>query len=301
MFNDADLAKLGGCHTQTYPQRAQYAKPYHHWRGPDGRWRSFELPYYNDSSGRSKLFFDRHDTAYLVLPDARIAAATARHGWRDWRIVFAARDVDNVSELILDRQRLRRDGVLSVAYQEPSEANAPSAFRIADFRIRPGGRDRPKDTRPQPSPVPYAGSALVFPHATASSSQPGFPPDSAVDGDVASFWVSGGSQPGQGPTPAAPQTLTIEYGRTVDVGRVTVTPRVNYGPRAFAIEARVSGTWERLAEVEQANAAATHAVTPTRADAVRLVITGAYDTQPVPRNVQVAEVAVDGAELAVRP
>ena len=178
--------------------------------------------------------------------------------------MFAARDVDNVSELILDRLRLRRDGVLSVAYQEPSEADAPSAFRVADFRVRPGGRDRPKDTRPQPSPVPYAGSAQFFPHATASSSQPGFPPDAAVDGDAASFWVSGGSAPGQGPTPERPETLTVELGTARDIATVTVTPRVNYGPRTFAIEARSGGEWRRLAEVEQANAAATHAVARTR-------------------------------------
>ena len=294
MFDDADLAKLGGCHTQTYPQRRQYARPYHHWRDADGTWHTTELPFYNNSSGRSKLLFDKHDTAYVVLPDARIAAATAAGEWRDWRIVFAAADVDNVSELIYDRQRLRQKGVLSVAYQETSATpNAPSAFRVADFRIKPGRDDRPKATEPQPEPAPYEGSAITYPLASASSSQPGYPPDLAFDGSAASFWVSGGSAAGQGPTPERPETLTVEYGKPVDIGHVTVAPRVNYGPRAFAIEARVGGAWQRLAEVQQANAAATHAVAPTRADALRLVITAAYDTVSPPRNVQVAEVTVE--------
>jgi hypothetical protein len=83
-------------------------------------WHTFELPYHSGTSGRTKLLFDNHDTAFLILPDARIAAATAEHGWEDWRIVWGAEDVDNVSELIYDRQRLQHDGVLSVAYQETS-------------------------------------------------------------------------------------------------------------------------------------------------------------------------------------
>ena len=159
-FNDADLALLGGCHTSTYSQRAQYARPYHHWRDARGTWHSFELPTYSGSSGRTKLLFDRHDTAYVVLPDARIIAATAASGWRRWRIVFGAADVSNVSELIIDRQRIRKDGVLSVAYQEPSTtADAPSAFRVADFRLGTREPDRAKRTVPEAAPAPYEGSA----------------------------------------------------------------------------------------------------------------------------------------------
>jgi len=294
-FNDEDLAKLGGCHTQTYSQRAQYARPYHHWRDADGEWHTMELPFYSGTSGRTKLLFDKHDTAYVVLPDARIAAATAGSGWRDWRIVFAAADVENVSELIYDRQRLERHGVLSVAYQEPpSTPNAPSAFRVADFRIKPGHEPAPKATEPEAPPVPYQGSAVTYPLATASSSQPAFPPDLAVDGSASTFWVSGGTTPADAPTAADPEILTVEYGRTRSNHEVTVVPRVNYGPRTFAIEARVDGAWRRLVEAEQANAAATYAVPATEADAIRLVITGSYDAQFAPDtgNVQVAEVAV---------
>jgi hypothetical protein len=294
-FDEADLAKLGGCHTSTYSQRAQYARPYHHWRGADGTWRSFKLPYYSGTSGRTKLLFDNHDTAYLILPDARIAAATAAGDWEDWRIVFAAEDVDNVSELIYDRHRLQRDGVLSVAYQETSTGNAPSAFRVADFRLNTARPDRGKATEPEAPPVPYEGSsAPAFPRATASSSQPAFPPELAIDGSPATFWVSGGTTPADAPTAADPETLTIEYGKPTAIGSVTVTPRVNWGPRTFAIEARTDGAWQRLAEVSQANAAATHDVPDVQADAIRLVITGSYDAQfpPDTGNVQVAEVAV---------
>jgi hypothetical protein len=296
-FNDEDLAKLGGCHTDTYGQRAQFARPYHHWRSADGTWHTLQLPYYSGSSGRTKLLFDRHDNAFVVLPDARIVAATAERGWSDWRLVFAAADVDNVSELIYDRARLERDGVLSVAYQETSATtDAPSAFRVADFRLDTGRMDQAKETEPEDAPAPYDGSAPVYPHATASSSQPAFPPDLAVDGSAASFWVSGGTAPGQGPTAERPETLTIEYGKTTAIRQVTVTPRVGFGPKAFAIEARVDGAWQRLADVQQANAPATYTVPRVDADALRLVITDAYDRATPTRNVQVAEVAVSAEE-----
>jgi len=298
-FNEADLATLGGCHTSTYTQRAQYARPYHHWRDAGGDWHTLELPFYSGSSGRTKLLFDPHDTAYLVLPDARIAAATAASDWSDWRIVFGAEDIDNVSELIYDRQRLERDGVLSVAYQETSATpDAPSAFRVADFRLVPGLADAAKATEPEDPPAPYEGSLLVYPLATASSFQPAFPPDLAIDGNPATFWVSGGTTPAQAPTPEHPETLTVEYGRTISIRQVTVTPRVNWGPRTFAIEARAGGAWQRLADVEQANAAATYVVPRTEADALRLVITSSYDGQFLPDtgNVQVAELAVSDVE-----
>jgi hypothetical protein len=209
--------------------------------------------------------------------------------------VFGAGDVENVSELIYDRQRLHRDGVLSVAYQEQSATpNAPSAFRVADFRLDTRRPSRERATEPEDPPVPYEGSAPAWPRATASSAQPAYPPDLAVDGSLATFWVSGGTGPADAPSPADPETLTIEYGRTVAIGSVTVSPRVNWGPRTFAIEARTPSGWTRLADVEQANAAATHDVADSQADALRLVITSSYDGQFAPDtgNVQVAEVAI---------
>lgn len=156
---DRDLAQLGGCVRDFYPNRRALARPYHHWRDADGTWRTIELPTLQGSSGRTKLAFDHNDDAYVVLPDARIIAASAKSNWTDWRIVWEAQDIDNVSELILDRQRLARDGVLTVAYQETSASNAPSAYRLADFRLGTGAPDRPKSAVPEAPPAPYAGSA----------------------------------------------------------------------------------------------------------------------------------------------
>ena len=298
-FTDADLAAIGGCHTSTYAQREQYATPFHHWRDATGEWHSVQLPFRSGSSGRTKLLFDVHDTAYLVLPDGRVAAATADTGWTDWQVVFADPDVDPLSELIVDRTRLRTEGVLSIAYLQVGDG-VSSQFRVADIRTRPGqgNKAQPRSTAPATPPAPYAGSAVVYPLATASSSQPNYPAGLAVDGDPGSFWVSGGTVEGQGPQPTRPETLTVAFGRddsvTRAIGSVTVTPRVGFGPRTLQLEALVGGVWQDLGSYSQANAAATYDVPDVVASQVRLVATSAYDGTRPPeraRNVQVAELS----------
>lgn len=303
-FNDADLATIGGCHTATYPQRAQYAKPFHHWRDAEGVWHTMELPYYNNSAGRSKLLFSADDTAYLVLPDARIAAATAASNWEDWQIVFEDPAVDNIAELIVDRTRLELSGILSVAYQEDSQAkNEPSPFRVADFSIDPTANPVARSTEPEMTPVEYDEPGV--PTAEATSSQPGYPADLAVDGVRGTFWVSGGSAEGAGPQPDRPEVLTITYDEVQAINEVTVVPRLpDIGPKTFAIEALVDGAWVRLGEFTQPGEATAHTVPLTRTDSIRLVITAAYDKGRTPekaRNVQVAEVELTGTPDTTPP
>lgn len=156
---DRDLDLLGGCVRDFYPDRARLARPYHTWRDEQGVWHRTELPTLQNSPGRTKLVFGLDDTAYVVLPDARVIAATRDSRWTDWRIVFSAPDVENVGELIVDRLRLAWDGVLTVGYQEPSEGGAPSAYRIADFRLGTRELDCPKATEPEAPPRSYEGSA----------------------------------------------------------------------------------------------------------------------------------------------
>jgi len=60
-----------------------------------------------------------------VLPDGHITAATARSGWSDGRIVFADPDVEPLAWLIVDRDQLLDEGVLSVAYLEQSSGGDP--------------------------------------------------------------------------------------------------------------------------------------------------------------------------------
>jgi BNR repeat-containing family member/F5/8 type C domain len=307
MVPEADMPLLGGCVSDFYPQRAALAAPSHHWRDRQGEWHSMELPTRSNSSGRTKLAFDRHDNAYVVLPDARIMAATARSGWRDWRLVFAASDVDNVSELIYDRQRLRKDGVLTVAYQEPGvPRDAPSAYRIADFRLGTGQPDRPRSTEPEAAPVPFEGTAddasnlalnrtgTGFPAAFADDAQPSFPPSLANDGNLSTFWVSAGTQAGQGPTPEHPVHVGVDLGEPKRIGEVTMIPRPGFGPRAYTVEVSDDGqAWTQVAaEPDAPNDAVTSEFAAVTARHVRLRMTAGWDRIQPPRNVQVAELEV---------
>lgn len=115
--------------------REEYAYPYHYWRDNDGTWHEMQLPFPQGAVGRGKLLFDRHDTAYFVLPDLRIVAATAAMAWQDWRLVHAPDGLSIDGELIIDRQRVADEAVLSVIYQEANDHFLPSALRIADFKI----------------------------------------------------------------------------------------------------------------------------------------------------------------------
>ncbi|MEU6745428.1 BNR-4 repeat-containing protein [Spirillospora sp. NPDC046719] len=305
-LNDEDLAAIGGCLTDYYAQRAGYAHPVHHWRDGDGKWHSTMLPFTTGTGGRSKLVFGAENTAYLVLPDGRIAAATAKSRWSDWKIVFAG-DVDSISEVTIDRQRLRYDGVLSVAYQETGRpANAPSAFRVADFALgRRHSRPAAKTTTPEASPRPYIGSATVVPGIRASSGQPNFPAQFAADGKTNTYWSSGQevnrtkdgipwveildavSAKNGAATPDRPQILSIDYGKKRWVNNVTVTPVGAKGPKTYTLQGRVNGFWKRLATVPaQAATALSVPVARSRIDAIRLVITAGNNADTV----QIAEV-----------
>lgn len=130
------------------------------------------------------------------------------------------------------------------------------------------------------------------PTASASSSQGPYPPSFANDGDDGTFWVSSGLEVGEGPSPEDPEIWTVEFGGTTQVGAVTVKPRVGFGPKEFTIEGRVDGTWQELADVRQGNGTEEHTVPETDVDALRLVITAAYDRFTPSRNVQIVAVEV---------
>jgi hypothetical protein len=83
-LDDDGLTAIGGCVTDFYGQRTN-AHPFHHWRDDAGIWHTTELPFTLDSAGRTKLIFDRDDNAVLVLPDGRIATATAAYSGRTGR------------------------------------------------------------------------------------------------------------------------------------------------------------------------------------------------------------------------
>jgi hypothetical protein len=138
------------------------------------------------------------------------------------------------------------------------------------------------------------GLGAPWPAALASGSQTAFPPTLATDGATGTFWVSDGTQRGDGPTPERPKLLAVDFGAPVQVAELRMVPRTNYGPRAYTIEVSDDGAaWREVAAVPAAaNGPVTTTIAPTTARALRLRITDSHDAQRPPRNVQVAELEV---------
>lgn len=136
-----------------------------------------------------------------------------------------------------------------------------------------------------------------WPAAFATSSQSAFPPGLAIDGSTTDFWVSGGpATAGSGPTPANPVALGVNFGAPVTIASVTMTPRPDrFGPTDYSIQVSPDGqNWTTVATVTGADpvAATTTTFTPVTAQWLRLLITGSHDATD--RNVQVAELDVEG-------
>lgn len=140
-----------------------------------------------------------------------------------------------------------------------------------------------------PSYPPYE---LGIAGITASSSQSGFPPANAVDNSLSTFWVSYGTNAGQGPAPSHPEWLLANFPRQSAVSEFHVVPRTDnggYGPADVQL-------WLNGAPVTTNTMSATGTLDqkfspPLYATNAELYITGSYDhgTTTSPRNVQVVE------------
>jgi hypothetical protein len=149
---------------------------------------------------------------------------------------------------------------------------------------------------------PYA---VPWPHMSASSQQSAHPSVLAQDGDTDTFWVSGGTESGDGPTPESPETLAVDFGRPLEVGAVVMVPRSGYGPTAYTVSVSDDGAvWTDVAEVPSAaDDTVTTTFPPMVARFVRLSVTGSWDWVQPPRNVQIRSFIVypPSGDLAQNP
>jgi hypothetical protein len=158
-------------------------------------------------------------------------------------------------------------------------------------------------------PVRLAASAQqVQPGITASSAQPNQDAGLAADGKPMTFWVSGGTESGQGPTPQKPQWLQLEFTSPVASECLSLIPRDTYGPRDC--ELRVSDDGKSFRSVKAFTASATGETKisfPTvKGRVFRVVITSAFDPKfpESPRNAQISELTLlgkDGMALGSPP
>ena len=136
------------------------------------------------------------------------------------------------------------------------------------------------------------GLGAAWPAISASSSESAQRPTLANDGSASTFWVAAGTKTGEGPTPEKPAYLTVDHGAPVTIAAVTMVPRVNYGPKAYAVEISADGqAWREVAAVPAApNGPSTSTFAePVAARYLRLKVTDSWDRVRPPRNVQVVE------------
>ena len=136
--------------------------------------------------------------------------------------------------------------------------------------------------------------------AASSSQDAKHQPLMATDGDPATFWVSGGAKPGEGPQAARNEWLELRFENPLAASRLTITGRNGYGPRQCEVLLSDDGAnFRKVAEgrdlAPDRDASFTLPGTPARI--FRIAISAAHDpTHPKnSRNVQIAEVRIDGA------
>ena len=140
---------------------------------------------------------------------------------------------------------------------------------------------------------------------SAASSQRDHPAKLAVDGDDATFWVSGGRAPGEGPSTAQPALLEIDFCTPTSITELVLRPRDEYGPKRGWVQYSDSPQrWHVLTKWSAARTGDTVLRFPrTTARWFRLVIVDAYDPRSplMPRNAQIAEIEVKDGDRHVAP
>lgn len=199
----------------------------------------------------------------------------------------------------------------------PSVSVEDTAKRITWSALTVEGGARVDQVLPQPEALegyyrdaavialPARGGASAEIKWSAISSQTAHPVERLADGDPATFWVSGGKQPGDGPKPGSPAWIEVRHDGGVEADGVILAPRPQHGPRSVEVQAMQGTEWRRLALLEigePARASIPIRFPATRAKVFRLLFSGAHDPRHPdnPRNVQIAEVQLvkDGDVVA---
>ena len=130
----------------------------------------------------------------------------------------------------------------------------------------------------------------------ALSAQSEYPATFASDGKSDTFWVSGGTNAGDGPTVAKPQWIQIELDKPQRASGLRIVGREGYGPKAGEIQVSDDGkTLRKIAAFNAKDGEATMVnFAPTSGKFFRVLMTSAFDVglQRGSRNVQVSEVSL---------
>jgi hypothetical protein len=87
---------------------------FHYWRDANGIWRRVPMNIAVQGTWRGKLAVARSGNLYAVLPNVRIASASATAQWANWTLIDTSQDGRYFSDPLIDRQQLRDSDRLTV-------------------------------------------------------------------------------------------------------------------------------------------------------------------------------------------
>lgn len=144
---------------------------------------------------------------------------------------------------------------------------------------------------------PVRGDAAHVPPPSLrpSTEQAAHPAKNVLDGDADTFWVSGGGNPGEGPTRDKPQWLQFEFDRPVTAATAVIRPRAGYGPREGELRSSDDGkAWRTRIpfKADDENGVIRIPLDGNAASHFRVIAFRGFDPRfpDTPRNVQIAEV-----------
>jgi BNR repeat-containing family member len=105
---------------------------FHYWRNPSGLWTRTALGLPVVANFRGKLAISSTNNVYAILPDLRIAAASASSNFASWSLLDSSDSGRFFSDPLIDTDRLDTEDKLTVYYPQKSSVN----IWALDYTIR---------------------------------------------------------------------------------------------------------------------------------------------------------------------
>jgi len=211
-------------------------------------------------------------------------------GGTEYRLLVLPQWKTMTPQLLARIRDLVEAGASVVGYP-PAKSPSLSGYPECDQEVQSLARELWGDLQAPPEP-PTA-------QRTASSSHPSYPLQRALDHNPKTRWISDGDEPGEGPTPEAPEHIDWEFPAPFAAAGLAITPNADCGPKDCELQySRDGETYQtsRRFVVEQGEEKSVE-LDETKAEFFRLVITSSYPFQGEESwNVQISEIALRQVE-----
>ena len=105
---------------------------FHYWRNPSGTWTRTAMGLPVAANFRGKLAISSSNNVYAVLPDLRIAAASAASSFASWVVLDSTDSGRFFSDPLIDTARLVAEDKLTVFYPQKSSPN----IYVLDYAVK---------------------------------------------------------------------------------------------------------------------------------------------------------------------